>query len=228
MPSVDKHRQIAKSWDDNAERWTRAVREKLIPSRRTVTDGAVVKIITDRHPRRILDVGCGEGWLSRQLADTIGCEVVGIDGSGGLVTQARTAHENGTYLQHSYDEIASGAALSEEKYDVIVCNFSLLGEHLLELLSVLRSRLRSDGALVVQTTHPFMAVADGTYANGWRLEGFDMFEDEGWNPMPWYFRTFESWIELFRQSGLAVLLCKEPVDPQKRTPLSLIFVCVPA
>ena len=39
---MDRSERLAASWDSNAENWTRAVRDRLIPSRRAGTDDAVV------------------------------------------------------------------------------------------------------------------------------------------------------------------------------------------
>ena len=56
-------RELAASWERNAANWTRVVREGLIPSRRAGTDAAILDAIAERAPRRLLDIGCGEGWL---------------------------------------------------------------------------------------------------------------------------------------------------------------------
>lgn len=61
--------KIVESWQNNAEAWTAAVRERRIESRTLVTDRAIVDAVLSRSPRHVLDIGCGEGWLGRALAD---------------------------------------------------------------------------------------------------------------------------------------------------------------
>ncbi len=51
---------------------------------------AVVDVLAPRRGERILDLGCGDGALTRQLAER-GAEVVGIDSSPELVGAARAA-----------------------------------------------------------------------------------------------------------------------------------------
>ena len=55
-------------------------------------------------PRRVVDVGCGEGRLSRDL-QRLGYEVTGVDGSPTLIAAAREADPAGRY------ELADAAAL---------------------------------------------------------------------------------------------------------------------
>ena len=55
-------------WQSNANAWTQAVRSASIESRRLATDQAVVDAVMRARPSRVLDVGCGEGWLTRALS----------------------------------------------------------------------------------------------------------------------------------------------------------------
>ena len=95
---MDKDRQLADSWDYNAGNWTRVVRDGLIPSRQAGTDAAILDAIVARAPVRLLDVGCGEGWLIRAASERIGCAGVGIDGSARLIEAARAADPRNRYF----------------------------------------------------------------------------------------------------------------------------------
>src|ERR1041385_1207045 len=50
----------------------------------------VVELLAPRAGERILDLGCGDGALTRTLVD-LGCEVVGVDGSPLQIEAARAA-----------------------------------------------------------------------------------------------------------------------------------------
>jgi hypothetical protein len=112
----------------------------------------------------------------------------------------------------------------EGPYDAIVCNFSLLGQDLAPLLSALKTALASDGSLLIQTVHPWIACGDAPYVEGWRDENFAAFGNEKWQPMPWYFRTLQAWMELVHTSGFQVHRLLEPLDPETNLPLSLLLV----
>ncbi|WP_132607665.1 class I SAM-dependent methyltransferase, partial [Pseudomonas aeruginosa] len=87
---MERSRRLERSWRGNAEAWARAVREGRLESRRLATDDAILQVLRQRAPRRLLDIGCGEGWLCRALAGEVG-ECVGIDASSELIELARAA-----------------------------------------------------------------------------------------------------------------------------------------
>lgn len=213
------------SWMANAEAWTRAVREGRIESRRVATDAAIVQAVVERSPARVLDLGCGEGWLMRALAER-GIDSVGLDASMELVVAAEETG-GGRYRCCSYEEVIQDPTRAGGPYDVIACNFSLLGVELQPLLAALRHNLRAGGALVIQTVHPWVVSADEPYADGWRTETFAAFGGEFPEPMPWYFRTLESWMDALRGAGFHLSALREPLHPGTGKPASLLMVAEP-
>ncbi len=215
-------KQIVTSWHTNARPWTKAVRNQEIESRTLVTDQAIVQAVTSLTPRRVLDVGCGEGWLARALVDR-GIEVVGIDVVPELIAEAQRLGR-GRFQLCSYEDIAAGR-FSAGRFDTIICNFSLLGKDSVEhLLHTLPQYMQPQGQVVIQTLHPVLACGDWPYCDGWRPGSWEGFGPEFTDPAPWYFRTVESWIRLLRDSGFDILECREPIHPRTGKPASIIFV----
>ena len=72
--------KIINSWKNNVQPWIRAVRKSEIESRLLVTNEAIVNTILDQSPETVLDIGCGEGWLSRELkksnVTTLGVDII--------------------------------------------------------------------------------------------------------------------------------------------------------
>lgn len=213
---------IRRSWEANAEAWTRAVRGEAIESRRLGTEAAVVEALRALAPATLLDVGCGEGWLCRALAaDGVAC--TGTDASAPLLEAARAAG-GGRFEQVDYAALAEGDALPGP-FDAIACNFALLGEDIVPLLRGLRRRLAPGGRLVIQTVHPFSACGDAPYRDGWRSEDFAAFDDAGFAmAMPWYFRTLARWASDLDAAGLCIESLREPGAPGGERPLSLLLV----
>jgi len=211
--------KIIDSWSKNTNPWTNAVRSGEIESRKLVTDQAIVSAVRSRSPRSGIDIGCGEGWLVRALD---GIEMTGVDVVPGLVEMARAAG-GGDFRVMSYEEIGAGAL--DATADVAICNFSLIGKESVEgLLRAAPSLLNPGGALIVQTLHPHLACGDAPYQDGWREGSWSGFSADFTDAPPWYFRTLETWVRLFGESGLRLVEMREPIHPATGKPVSVIFI----
>ena len=214
--------KILDSWHTNATPWTAAVREQRIESRKLVTDQAIVDAVMSRGPRSVLDIGCGEGWLTRALIERGVQQAVGVDAIPVLIDQACVAG-GGEFRVASYEDIAKGAL--DLTVDVAVANFALIGKDAVDALILTSpTLLRERGALVIQTLHPVVACGDQPYKDGWRTGSWAGFSSDFSDPAPWYFRTLESWVDLIARSGLRLIEMREPVHPTSQKPASVIFI----
>ncbi len=217
-PITDPIQSQIASWRENAERWTAAVRGRTIASRRDATDAAILSAARAGRLGKALDVGCGEGWLCRELSREA-VEIVGVDASSELISCAREA--GGTsYHVLSYAELAETPATAGYDFDTIICNFSLLDDKVDALLDALATISTSKARLLIQTLHP---VALTPYEDGWRVERFDGFGDAGWAPMPYYARTLASWVDALAPNW-ALKRIIEPKAPSAETPASQLLV----
>lgn len=213
--------KIVESWHKNAASWTVAVREGHIESRRQITDQAIINAVLGCSPASALDIGCGEGWLVRELASRQ-IPAIGVDAIPGLIEAALGA-ASGDFRIMTYEDIATGKL--NVRVDVLICNFSLLGKESVEgIFQIAASLLRSTGCLIVQTLHPIMSCGNLPYRDGWREGSWDGFNGSFIDPAPWYFRTIESWVKLFTGNNLQISEIREPVHPKTGKPASMIFI----
>ena len=218
MPAAES--TLLQSWHHNAQSWIDAVRSGAIESRLKVTDQAILLAILGRQPERVLDLGCGEGWLLRTLAERA-IETVGVDGDATLVEAARLAGASSVHLAR-YDQLVEAKVDIGSDYNLICANFALLHQDIIPLLAAMNALLAPGGALVIQTLHPWAAAA-GDYQDGWREETFAGFKGQ-WQPMPWYLRTLSSWINALDMAGFQLAALQEPQHPQSPVPQSLLLV----
>ena len=217
--------QLRRSWDAIAEAWTEAVRGGGIPSRNLGTNQAILSAISKRKPPALLDVGCGEGWLGHTLGDAVE-SYLGIDGCETLIERGQepTGATSLRFQALRYEHLSEDPSLAAGPWDTIVCNFSLLSEEIVPLLSALRQRLAPEGRLVIQTVHSCF-LGDGPYVSGWRSEDFAAMATPFPAAMPWYFRTLGDWINEIRAAALEVVELDEPLHPETQKPLSLLLEC---
>ncbi|MDN5213510.1 class I SAM-dependent methyltransferase [Fulvivirgaceae bacterium BMA12] len=215
--------QVINSWDINAKEWINLIENEGILSRK-VTNPAILDTIVKYSPDKILDFGCGEGWLTRSLAAK-GFKAYGADAIAALVSYAQ---EKGSekYFQLSYQEVISGVAIPFAPFDAMVFNFCLYEkEETVALLNQVRASLRKHGLVFIQTLHPFAMVKSGLpYKSTWMDDAWKGLKGGFKAPHRWYFRTFESWLEDFKASGLQLLSMVEPMPTDDLLPTSVIFV----
>jgi 2-polyprenyl-3-methyl-5-hydroxy-6-metoxy-1,4-benzoquinol methylase len=211
---------LMQSWHHNAPSWIEAIRTGAIESRLRVTNQAILLAVMGRQPEHVLDLGCGEGWLLRALAER-GIKAIGVDGDATLVEAARAAGSSPVHLV-SYDALVEAKVNVGHDYDLICANFALLHQDIIPLLAAMNALLAPGGSLVIQTLHPWTTAA-GDYQDGWREETFAGFEGL-WQPMPWYFRTLSSWMNALDMAGFRLVGLQEPQHPQSPVPQSLLLV----
>ena len=215
--------KIIDSWKRNAAPWIKTIRNKEIQSRELITNQAIINAVTQHSPNSVIDIGCGEGWLVRELTKR-GINTLGVDVVPELIDYANKSAA-GRFKTLSYKELASDGLT--ETFDLAVCNFSLLGnESVTHLFQTIPSLLNPNGYFVVQTLHPITACGEQEYKDGWREGSWDGFSDQFTDPAPWYFRTTESWQGLFANHDLQLKETIEPIDPQTNQPVSLLLIGV--
>jgi len=83
------------------------------------TDRLIRYLSTRKKAAGILEIGCGNGWLSRRLADVPGSRVIGLDPNLGELRQAARVFRKQRNLKFIYGEFYSDV-LRELSFDVIV------------------------------------------------------------------------------------------------------------
>lgn len=212
--------RIIDSWKNNVTPWVKAIRTGEIASRVQITNQAIIDTVLKFKPASVLDVGCGEGWLVRALEQQ-DISTCGIDVIPEFITTAQQQGV-GRFQLIGYNDISDQSFT--DKFDALVCNFSLLGDASVQhLFRIAKTLLNEHGIMIIQTLHPLLACDESDYKDGWRPGTWQGFSTDFCDPAPWFFRTIENWQALFVDNGFHSAKIDEPINPSTQKPASIIL-----
>jgi 2-polyprenyl-3-methyl-5-hydroxy-6-metoxy-1,4-benzoquinol methylase len=167
-------------------------------------------------PRRVLEVGCGEGSFAGEVKRRTQAEIWGIELDSDAAARAKNVIDH-VLIGDADERIRE---LPHDYFDLIICNDVL--EHLInpgQTLESLKGKLVSSGTIVA-------SIPNIRYA--WALRDILIrrdfpYQDEGiFDRTHLRFFTRKSMVRLFRESGFEVQLIKG-IHPHYRA-LSILFV----
>ena len=142
--------EIAEWWDDQIGEGN-AFQDLLI-------EPATLRLLDLKAGERVLDVACGAGRFARRMAD-LGATVIAIDQAENFITRAK--QRSGGNTEHLRFQVCNAAdkesllALSQEKFDAVVCTMALMDMATIEpLISSLPELLKPGGRFVFTISHP--------------------------------------------------------------------------
>ena len=152
---------------------------------RTLIDPTFLRVVGDVRGLYVLDLGCGNGYLSRRFSQA-GAKVVAVDASAPVIERAR-ARESQEPLGIEY-HVADAARLEFLRagtLDLVACHMALMDiEHADGAIGEVARVLRTGGRFVASLSHPC----------------FDQGPSSTWLTEP-LFRTTKVWrkIEKYRE-----------------------------
>lgn len=231
MPTRDEEliADPAAAWDAAAEAWDEFVETGLDYWRTEVHGLPLMAACGDVSAKRALDLGCGQGWFSRQLA-LRGATVTAVDMSGGQIANARR-HEVEAPLGIAYHQLDARLIPErwpEESFDLVsACMVLQDSPDAGEILAAARRVLTPTGRMAFSIVHPIAAnpvytwARDDTGAKGamcinhyfetgpfvinWTMERLT----KHWSTPAWHL-TLTDWSQLIAAAGFTISLLDEP------------------
>ncbi len=227
--------EVGKYWDGNADAWTTLSRAGYDVYRDLMNTPAFLLMLPDVSGRLGLDVGCGEGTNTRQVAER-GAKMMAVDVSPRFVAHAIEAERREPRgIEYG---VASGQALpfANASFDFVtsfMCMMDLPDPA--TALSEIRRVLRPGGFFQFSITHPCFntphrknlrdesgktyAIEVGKYYDGtdgrvdrWIFGAAPASERERFEKfaVPFFHRTLSDWINIIVDAGLTIERVGEP------------------
>ena len=217
------------AWDRVVDGWSEGYTELGDVNRRYVIDLTLLGILGKVNGRRILDAGCGNGYLCRLLSRR-GAIMVGVDVSRRSIEIAE-AHERKEPMDIEYHvgSIHDLSMFNDGTFDAVVSNLVLqdlqdIDRAMKELHRVLRPR----GRLIFSMMHPCFyspvrgwvrKPVDSDRKEDWLYWKVDRYFDrvtEEWNyhdlpPVYSFHRTLSDYFGALNEAGFTMTNLEEPV-----------------
>ena len=233
IPEKNNHvtdREIAQQWNGIAEKWVAGYTEHGDINREYVIDPTILRILGNVRNKRILDAGCGAGYLCRKLARR-GAKVTGVDLSNKLIEIARSKEkEQPLGISYCSGNLSNLGILSSSTFDVVISNMALMDtSNLKKAIEEISRVLKNHGKLVFSISHPCFA---SSYKNEWEKQPpdsernedrlyrkIDRYFDRGrvvWSmsrfpPVSTFHRTLSDYINLLLSNKFVITHFEEPV-----------------
>ena len=171
-------------------------------------------MLPDLTSLTVLDLGCGFGWFCRWAREHGAAQVLGLDLSERMLSQAKNATTDGaiTYSRANLEEIDLPAAQFNLAYSSLAFHYV---EDIPRLFSVIYRALAPEGRLVFSTEHPiYMAPSKPGWsvdANGRMTWPVDNYHLEGPRTTDWlargvvkHHRTIGTTLNALLRSGFSI------------------------
>lgn len=219
----------AAAWDSAATAWDDFVEAGLDYWRTEVHGPSLLNACGDVAGQRALDLGCGQGWFSRQLAAR-GARVEAVDMSEGQIANARR-HEAARPLGITYHHL-DATRIAERwpagHFDLVTACMALQDTpHAGQILTAARRVLTPEGRMAFSIVHPLASAPhhqwqqndedanvamcvgryfeSGPFVLNWTMERLR----EHWATPAWH-RTLTDWSRLITDAGFAIVHLDEP------------------
>jgi len=146
-------------WDKNGSEYLHFFNSPVDAGRRGLIDPVILELCRPQG-KHILDLGCGEGYLSRLLKKHKAREATGIDVSADLIAKAKSLDPEGDY--RLLDIVREDFHFNQ--LDAVIANMVL--HNLPDLADVFRkisATLKPRGMLIASILNPYYAYPVGTW-----------------------------------------------------------------
>jgi ubiquinone/menaquinone biosynthesis C-methylase UbiE len=229
--------EAIQGWDAAAEEFASRFEKHEEFFHKYMINPTILDLVGKVEGKTVLDVACGEGHLSRKLAESVKgkIQITGIDASKTLIEIAKKRNKTfSDCLEFRVGDASRMDQVPSNTFDIVICNMALMfikqyEEAIREVARVLKPR----GMFIFSLLHPcFLTpgsdwIMDDPHGTGkgrrigWKTDNYHlrlaardiMFVCD--TQETYYFcRTLEDYVRALREPGFVVTDLREPLPPK--------------
>ncbi|WP_442504136.1 class I SAM-dependent methyltransferase [Marinivivus vitaminiproducens] len=155
------HAEVARRWNQNADQWTRDVRDGYDLYRDLFTFPAFRDFLPPLTGLRVVDLGCGEGSNTRRFA-RMGARMTGVDISDRLIEHARQAEDRAPLgIAYTVCSYSADTGFPEASFDAALSTMALMdGPDFEGAMHEAYRLVRPGGFIAFSISHPCFITPD--------------------------------------------------------------------
>jgi len=230
--------EAMRGWNEAAEEFASRFERNEEFFHKHMINPAILDLVGTVEGKTILDVACGEGHLSRKLAELSkgNIQITGVDASETLIEIAK--RRNKTFsdcITFQHGDASCMDQVPSKTFDIAICNMALMFiKRYEETIHEVARILKPKGTFIFSLLHPcfltpgsdwIMDDSRGTDQGkriGWKTDNYHLrlvSRDVMWvcdTKETYYFcRTLEDYVRALREQGFVIADLREPLPPQK-------------
>ena len=226
--------RVTAAYSANSSFWINVIRNRLDQYQTQLTDPALLEMIGTCHALEILDAGCGEGYLARELVRRGAVCVHGVDACPELVTAAQKHPDAQSDVMRFHHADVAHLPLADNSVDLVIANRLPNGIHnpdrrFREFARV----LKHGGRLVALGMHPCFYTAradrgatnikhstiDSYFAGRTVEQQFNVADIISPSPSVQAVYCLEYYVSMLTNAGFGIVGLREPHPTEKQREL---------
>ena len=217
-------------WSEMASWWDEKQGDEGDLWHRALIDPPLIRLAGEVRGLRVLDLACGNGYLSRRFARQ-GAKVTAVDANVPLIELVSKREEQApSGISYHVSDAAHLEMLSDGTIDLVVCNMALMDiENAEGAIQEVSRVLKTGGRFVASISHPCF---DKVNSSGWDIEyifptttiwrKMSRYREIAVDDLPWrrvpgkvvitpsYHRPLSWYFRALRAAGMVVAAFEEP------------------
>ncbi|MGD7043040.1 class I SAM-dependent methyltransferase [Jeotgalibacillus proteolyticus] len=214
--------EAARRWNDFAEDYAEKHSELGDLHKEVLLNPVIMELAGDIQNKKLLDAGCGEGYLSRLLAKA-GATVTAVDYSEKMLEIAQNRTISGAAVNYFHGSLENLSFLEERQFDLVISNMVLHDlQDYEKALQQMYQVLSPGGTLIFSILHPAFITPVSSWERTpsgeklfWKVDRYfdeGVFEQPlgGKEKMLLFHRTLSNYVNQIVQTGFTLEQVVEP------------------